>query len=534
MVLVASAWPGSRTQAPAPVSVAAEALYRQGILPDGTPLRGEREGTETVAGTAAACINCHRRSGLGMIEGQSVIPPITGETLFRNGEGLDAEMAMRRPETISAARSAYTEATLATALRTGVSPDGRQFSYLMPRFTLDDATMALLTGYLKQLSRGPYPGVGADTLQFATIITPDADPIGRQAMLGVLEQYFGSQNTFYRSESPPLQPARRRQARVPHRWQLHVWTLTGPPESWEAQLQERLHREPVFAVISGIGGKTWAPVHRFCERASIPCLLPNEDLPVVADGDFYNVYFSKGVLLEAELIAKALQDLPPLERPHRVVQVYRPRDIGADAAEALQTLASAVGVRSVNRPLQAGAPATALAAALMNTDAHDAFVLWLRPADLALLRSAPRAGAAVFLSGTMGGLEHAPLPEAWRGVARMTYPYELPALRAARLNYPLGWLQLHNLPILDERVQINTYIACSIMVDTFGAILDNFVRDYLVERLEDGLSLRLVVGYYPRLGLAPGQRFASKGGYLVRFSGPVGTQVAPASDWIVP
>jgi hypothetical protein len=101
------------------------------------------------------------------------------------------------------------------------------------------------------------------------------------------------------------------------------------------------------------------------------------------------------------------------------------------------------------------------------------------------------------------------------------------------LNYPIGWFKIHNLPILDERTQVNTYIACSIMVDTFGQMLDNFVRDYLVERLEATLDSRLVVGYYSRLGLAPGQRFASKGGYLVRFAGPVGTTIAAASDWMV-
>jgi hypothetical protein len=38
---------------------------------------------------------------------------------------------------------------------------------------------------------------------------------------------------------------------------------------------------------------------------------------------------------------------------------------------------------------------------------------------------------------------------------------------------------------------------------------------------------------YPRLSLAPGQRFASKGAYIVRF-GSDGQSVLPESDWIVP
>jgi hypothetical protein len=529
------AWCRHATAAPAPpasVAAAAEAIYRRGILPDGKPLRGERDGAEPVEGAVAACVNCHRRSGLGMIEGQTVVPPVTGKHLFHVGEGRDAEMALPHPEAKSANRAAYTQVTLARALREGVNPEGRRFAFLMPRFALDDTTMALLIGYLRQLSRGPSPGVGVDTLQFATIITPDADPVKRRAMLSVLEQYFGRENTFYHGESPPLQPSRT-QARAQHRWQLHVWTLAGGPESWETQLHERLHREPVFAVISGISGSTWAPVHRFCESESIPCLFPNVDLPLVSQQGFYTVYYSKGVLLEAELIARALEDPPPAERARRVIQIFRSGDIGADAAAELQALATTAGLTTVNRPLQAST-AAAIAAALKVTAAGDAIVLWLRAEELTQLRVAPPDGATVFLSGIMSGLEHAPLPEAWRGVARMTFPFELPSQRATLLNYPIGWFTLHNVPILDARTQVDTYIACSVVADTFGLMLDNFLRDYLVERLEATLDSRLVVGYYSRLGLAAGQRFASKGGYLVRFTGPSGTPIAAASEWLVP
>jgi hypothetical protein len=65
-------------------------------------------------------------------------------------------------------------------------------------------------------------------------------------------------------------------------------------------------------------------------------------------------------------------------------------------------------------------------------------------------------------------------------------------------------------------------------------MLDSFVRDYLVERLEGMLSHRLVNGYYARLSLAPGQRFASKGGYLVRFAAAQGSVVTAEGEWTVP
>jgi len=50
-------------------------------------LRGERAGGAPVEGSDAACVNCHRRSGLGASEGRGFIPPITGQFLFHQQSG---------------------------------------------------------------------------------------------------------------------------------------------------------------------------------------------------------------------------------------------------------------------------------------------------------------------------------------------------------------------------------------------------------------------------------------------------------------
>jgi hypothetical protein len=102
------------------------------------------------------------------------------------------------------------------------------------------------------------------------------------------------------------------------------------------------------------------------------------------------------------------------------------------------------------------------------------------------------------------------------------------------MNFPLGWMRVQQLPVVDERVQATTYNACQILAEAIGSMLDSFVRDFLVERIESMLSTRLDSGYYPRLGLAPGQRFASKGGYLVHFASPSGTRIVAEGDWTTP
>ncbi len=281
---------------------AGEAVYRRGLLPSGRALRGEREGGGTVEGVDAACVTCHRRSGLGSWEGQTVIPPIIGRYLFRPGARNVADVELPHVQGYTPRRDAYNEATLARAIRTGVDVQGRKLSYLMPRYKLDDATMASLIAYLKTLTNGAVPGVGDDTLHFATIITPDADPTAKRGMLDVLQQFFADKNGAaggYRGSAPPLQSSRGVMYRVNRTWRLHVWELTGAPDTWDRQLRSRLAATPVFAVISGIGGRTWAPVHQFCEREGVPCLFPNVELPVVAEHDFYPVYFSRGVFARA-------------------------------------------------------------------------------------------------------------------------------------------------------------------------------------------------------------------------------------------
>jgi hypothetical protein len=172
--------------------------------------------------------------------------------------------------------------------------------------------------------------------------------------------------------------------RVTRRWRLHVWRLDGRADTWRRQLQAHLAAEPIFAVIAGIGAKTWQPIHAFCEEESIPCLLPNVDLPVVAEQDFYPVYWSRGVLLEADLIARALRSEAGSKTPRgRIVQVYRPDDIGAAGAAALRTQFEGGERAPVDRVLSGAREAGSKALAALRSG--DQVVLWLRDGDLTAL-----------------------------------------------------------------------------------------------------------------------------------------------------
>jgi hypothetical protein len=524
----------------APANVG-ESIYRHGVLGSGAPLEGERAaGGVRTEGVEAACVHCHQRSGLGSAEGTLKIPPITGQYLFHAREGNGAEPALRYVEGVHGNRDPYTDATLARAIREGLDSGGRPLSELMPRFALDDSDMAALIEYLKKLDPRAVPGVSDTLLHFATIITPEADAVKRRGMLDVLEHYFADKNSVPLRPSPPMRTSgktlySKSMYVANRRWQLHVWELTGPAATWQAQLEQFLAREPVMAVLSGLGGSHWAPVHEFCEHEQIPCLFPNIEVPVLAPGDFYSLYFSKGVLLEAELIARAIAEPDGGGQPARAVrQIYRAGDSGEAAARTLSEALQRHGVAVHDEVLGAGQKGHGVAAALRGAASADALVLWLRPVDIAELGEAPAAPAAVFMSGLMGGLERSPLPPSWRGRMRLAYPFDLPERRVVRVDYPLGWFSIRRIPVVAEQLQVDTYLACGLLSEALNHMADTFVRDYLVERIYEILEHRILTGYYPRLTLGTGQTLGSKGGYLVRFAEPSGARVVADGDWTVP
>jgi hypothetical protein len=515
-----------------------ESIYRRGVVESGGPLQASRDADIRLTGAAAACVNCHQRSGLGMREGNTVIPPITGRYLFRPRLRVGADSDVSYVAGMRGDRDPYSDATLARAIRDGLDAQGHPLSYLMPRFALTDTEMSALIGYLKHLDRRRVPGVTDSTMHFATIITPDADPAKRRGMLAVMKQFFADRNSRQLALAPELRTSAKTayaksMFRVHLRWELHVWELTGPESTWQQQLEKLMASQPVFAILSGLAGKNWAPVHAFCEHSGVPCLFPNVEVPVDDPGDFYSLYFSKGVLLEAELMARSIAG-DPGRKPTSVLQVYRSGDSGEAGAAALSRELAGHGIATSNRALPPGAPGEGLARALRAASGADTLVLWLRPGDLAALGDAPAGAGDVYASGLMGGLERAPLPAAWRARTTLAYPIDLPEKRRVRVDFALGWFRLRQIPLVADQVQVDTYLACGLVSETLNHMADTFVRDYLVERMQSILEHRIVTGYYPRLTLATGQHFASKGGYLVKWADPAGARLRPEGDWVVP
>jgi ABC-type branched-subunit amino acid transport system substrate-binding protein/mono/diheme cytochrome c family protein len=516
-------------------AAAGKRMYREGLLPSGELMTGIYAGDVRITGEQVICGKCHRRSGLGASEGQEVVPAVTGDILYKPLRTPTSKLPLA-PEL----RPAYTDASLKRAIRQGIGADGEALSVLMPRYALSDEDLDALISYLKALTTAPDPGVGDEEIHLATVVADSLEPERRQAVVDVFNAFVDQKNAGTRNEAQRAAHApwhKEWTFRPYRRWVLHVWNLQGPPASWAKQLDALYREQPVFALVGGVVSDSWQPVHDFCETNRVPCLFPDTDLPVVGEDDFYTVYFDEGMALEANAIAQHVSERGPAAGP--VVQIYReddPRSRGA--AVQLRHRIEARGGPLTDRPVAAGSALTAeLWASIVDANPGATAVLWLNASDCAELwqTTARERLGAIYLSSTLRGTDPGNIPsDAWARVY-LVHPYELPARLPRLLARSTGWLKAKGIYAPHaEREQANAFFALRMAAGALQGMRGFFLRDYLLERIEHMVDNATYTSVYPRMSLAPGQRFVSRGVFLAQFRLEDEGALAAVTDWYVP
>jgi hypothetical protein len=505
-------------------------IYMEGILPSGKPLLGKRLNSVQVEGATAACESCHRRSGMGGLEGNIVSPPISGRFLFAKKEDRAiALMDTRAPKNITKAHNPYDLKSFSKTLAEGINVGGQTLNPLMPRYNLNNQEINALIAYLKQLSVDLSPGVGKDSLHFATIITPDVDVKKRETLVSMMRTAFTQRNATQENYSGRMRMPLDLIPRTQRDWRLTVWELQGDASTWEKQLADFYQKDPVFAVISGVSESTWEPVQSFCQQQKLPCLLPSIPLSP-AKTDYFTLYYSRGVALEMDVLAKHLL-AQEKNAPHRLIQIYRDDKLFKNTAQAFSESMNGLGIQIETRTLP---PETAgLADVFKDISPEDALVLWLNPEDLAKVSNAlPKLPAPTYLSGVLAQEHYDLIPKSWINDLQVIYPYELGAKRQKVEHTLNAWLKTWKLPLVNAVFQSEVFFNLLFVTDLTSQMLDNLYRDYMIERAEDMLSLGTNVSAYPHLSLARGQRIASKGAYIARIDQD--GKLKAYSDWIVP
>jgi hypothetical protein len=395
----------------------------------------------------------------------------------------------------------------------------------MPRYQIRDDDVAALAGYLASLSAADAPGMDSEVIRFATVTTDDVDTEERAAVLAVLRQYAADKNRQTRAEGERWDRGYTPESRLPtvfREWVIDEWQLTGPPQGWRAQLERNYSDQPVFAMLGGLSAESWAPIGRFCEQNEIPCLFPSADLTEVGETDFYTLYFSRGLALEADLVASHLRDNPL----GGVIQVSCEK--GANGEAALRSALLEQGVPSTSVATSCGddlAVMQQLEATLLSNPDY-AVVVW-SAAPLPLLNL---TAERVYLSSTLMG-DSLIAPFSARQVFAM-HPFRLPGQPDPALRRFAVWAKTRGIDVSHQRRQAEAFFACLALNDAVMHMGRFFIRDYVLDMLEHAQGLAAYLAIYPRPTVGPGQQFVSKGGYIVPIVS--GRPDTDAAEWYSP
>lgn len=548
---------------PAEVLRLGERMYREGVLPSGKPMNALVKGDIPVSGTAFTCVSCHQRSGIGSYEGGVFTPPATGAYLFREQRGLfkgpvyKGAQQSKKFSRIPPRRPPYTDASLARVLRSGVDPTGRTLNDVMPRYLLGDKDMAVLIAYLKSLSASYSPGVTDTTIHFATVVADDVPPGTRAAFLAPLRKivaYKNDQTRYYQTRTGGRSGRMAETMLVSReaaykKLSLSVWELKGPPATWDGQLAAYYRREPVFALLSGITSGEWRPVHRFCEENRIPCLFPITDFPVISNRDWYTLYFSRGMYQEGAAAARYLNGT---EAPHagdRVLQIVRDSREGKALSAGFTETWQEEGHRvPATVTLRGREPLTRdLLQKLLAREKPAFLVVWDGPGvipALAGIGGTRNAPATAIVSASYVGKALLTLPDRARDLVYATYPYRLPQDElpyTRQVESFLGKTGGDDRALIMEKQIFDLYLVLS---QALSVLNGDYYRDNLLDVIgmntgSGGMSMGWYVEpdttypLYERLSFGPGQRYASKGCYVVQLTHGADPHLVKKGDWVV-
>lgn len=519
---------------------AGEKIYRQGLLPSGEAVQAIVKGDIPVEGTAFSCQSCHLRGGLGSTEGGVYTPPTNAAWLFQPVKKLFRGVELKHfYGEDSVARPAYTDKSLADLLRDGISPTGKMIGDVMPRYLLKDTDMGYLIAYLRTLSASYSPGVTSTTVRFATIYTEDTRPEDREALLAGLEEYFHSKNETTHYFGTPktgremiMAKSMLRTKKIETRnLTLSQWVLKGPPETWRSQLEDFNRKEPPFAILGGVTPDgEWASIHAFCEENKIPCLFPSTDLPVISEKDWYTVYLSKGYYQEGEAAAGFLHSLNEAIRGKQVVQVVRGSRQGRALAEGFgRTWRALDHGEPTTVTLKEGDELTATRLSeVMGKDKPTVLLLWDGPGALPSLEAVAADQSRpemVFMSSRYLDKATWALPEKVRSFTYLTYPYRLPQDKAkdamgAEMKFQTA----------DNLTAKHTLALVQLLNMGSMKIKGNYYRDHFLDIVDS--SMDLVVPLYERISFGPGQRYASKGCYIVQLAPGTQPLLIKKNNWV--
>lgn len=465
---------------------AGQRLYRQGLSSSDAQLQAQVGPSGIrVPASVLPCASCHGRDGSGRPEG-GVRPPSLHWQRLALGQGERQVNGRRYP--------AYTAASLAKAIRSGVDPAGNRLDPAMPRFDLTLADQRNLTAYLKRLADERDPGLEDQVLRLGTLL-PESGPLAEagRVVRAVLEDGIEQLN--------------RQGGLHGRRLELQV-ADPGTSAASTSQALAGLAQRQVFALV--------APLAPWLDSGA----LAGEGLPLVGatplDGGGPQVFDPLPALPE-QLLSVAVHAREVLGLQSLQV-VFAGQDQALAAGRLLERMRQLGHNPPPAQPFEGRAVAGEGIVFLGSPRAFAEFAAALEREG----RQPYLLAASAQVAGALPGLS-----AHWSQRLLLAYPFAPSDWRASGREALQGVRQRQGLDGHQAALQVSTLCAWQLLVEALRQVGRDASREGLIAALEQLHGVD--TGLTPALGFGPGRRQGLAGAHVVQVSlpGPGFTEVAP-------
>ena len=140
----------------------------------------------------------------------------------------------------------------------------------------------------------------------------------------------------------------------------------------------------------------------------------------------------------------------------------------------------------------------------------------------------------VYLSSSLLKDGFLAVPETVRAFTFITYPYRLGLEVTQGKDLGKGGMGVSKnapLPVATRNVALKTGSTLSLLPEIFMMMMTNFYRDYMLDII--GMCGDMKDSPYERLSFGPGQRYGSKGCYIVQLTPGTEPAVVKKSAWVM-
>jgi ABC-type branched-subunit amino acid transport system substrate-binding protein len=462
--------------------------------------------------SAMPCVNCHSRTGEGLVESGIAATDINWQELTKV-YGLSRIRGRDHP--------AYTVESLARAISRGIDPGGNELDVSMPRYKMSDEDLVDLIAFMKRLGTIMDPGVSEGFLDIATMLPLS----GRHRELGHAVQ--GTMEAYLRELNDQGGVFGRK-------IRLRVLEYGEDGKAGLDGMKRLMAEEGTFALVAPLISGVDAEVIQWVEDEEIPLIGPMTARTESASPlNRYSFFIFSGLREQVQALMAFLAAERPGVALDRLCVVGPESDLSSQLADAAGERLAGKGWNPPERLFYDSRGVAGVTADGRLRKGHHRAVLFLGTGEdlLILLKEWGRNGdpVVVLCLGSQIRVDPRQIPSEFRGEVLLAYP-TLPADRSDRGKMRLGrLLESHKVKQGHLPAQISAYAALELFVEGLKRSGRELTREKLVSILERVYELD--TGVTPRLTFEPNRRVGALGAHVVAMDPGKGTFV-PEAHWV--